>query len=317
MTSLITGICGFAGRHLAAHLVASGDRVVGTYILESDKGNLGPLRRKVSLHRRDLRDLPKMAALIRKTKPDVVYHLAAQASAALSFRKPVLTVDINVTGTVSLLEAIRQESPKTKLLYLSSADVYGLVRPKDTPVKETHPPAPRNPYAASKLAGEELCRQYIRSFGLHIVSVRVFNHTGPGQALGFVVPDFASQIANLEKRSGRRRIKVGNLDAERDLSDVRDIVRGYRLLIQKGKSGEVYHLAGGTVYRMRTILDMMLDMARVPIEVVDDPKRMRPSDLPILSGSTTKTRRITGWRPSIPIETTLADSLDYWRNHGN
>jgi len=316
MTSLITGICGFAGRHLAAHLLGRGDRVAGTYIIETDPANLGPLRRKISLHRRDLRDQPRMAALIHRIKPDVIYHLAAQASAAVSFHKPVLTVDINVTGTMALLEAIRQESPRSKLLFLSSSDVYGLVRPKDTPLKETHPPAPRNPYAASKLAGEELCRQYMRSYGLKAVIARVFNHTGPGQATGFVVPDFASQIAALERRRGQRRIKVGNLNARRDISDVRDIVRGYRLLMQKGKPGEIYHLAGGTVYRMRAILDMLLEMARVPIEVVDDPSRQRPSDLPILCGDIAKTRRTTGWRPEIPIETTLADSLNYWREHG-
>lgn len=317
MTSLITGICGFAGRHLTEHLVASGDRVVGTYLDQGDQKNLGRLRRSVSLYRCDLRDPKKMASLIRRVRPDRIYHLAAQASAALSFDRPVLTVDVNVTGTASLLEAIRRELPKVRVLFLSSADVYGLVRPKDTPVKETHPPAPRNPYAASKLAGEELCRQYRRSFGLDVVIVRVFNHTGPGQALGFVVPDFASQIASLEKRGGRRRIKVGNLEAKRDISDVRDIVRGYRLLMMKGKSGEVYHLAGGKVYKMRTILEMMLKLALVPIEVVADPARQRPSDLPILSGSASKTRRATGWRPTIPIETTLADALDYWRAYGD
>jgi len=317
MTSFVTGICGFAGSHLAAHLLDVGETVAGTFLETADQANLGSLRKQIRLLQGDIRDTKRMRSLLRRTKPDIIYHLAAQASAALSFHQPVLTADINVTGTASLLEAMRQECPESRLLFLSSADVYGLVRPRDVPLKETQPPAPRNPYAASKLAGEELCRQHMRSYGLQIVIVRCFNHTGPRQAPGFVVPDFAMQIARLERSRGKREMKVGNLEAQRDISDVRDIVRGHRLLARKGKPGEVYHLASGKVYRIRAVLDMMLQLADVPIAVANDPRRQRPSDLPILAGSIAKTKRATGWRPTIPLTDTLARTLDYWRMYGN
>jgi len=316
MTALITGICGFAGRHLAQHLLDCGEHVFGTYLDAADRALLGPLARKVGLLQGDVRNPQKMGVVLRKTEPDVIYHLAAQASIAVSFVKPVATVDTNVTGTVGMLEAVRRERPGTRVLFPSSADVYGLVRPKDVPIRETHPTAPRNPYAVSKLAAEEVCRQYARTYGLSVIIARSFNHTGPGQAQGFVIPDFASQIARLEKQRGGV-LKVGNLNARRDLSDVRDIVRGYRLLAAKGKPGEVYHLGSGKAHRIKDLLELLLNMASGPVKIQRDPARQRPSDLPILMADTGRTRRRTGWRTQIPLERTLADTLEYWRTHGH
>ena len=225
MTALITGVCGFVGHHLARHLLESGEQVFGTYLDDEDRRRIGDLGKHVALLQGDVRDPRKMGLVLRKTRPDSIYHLAAQASVALSLSRPVLTVDVNVTGTAGLLEAVKRESPDTPVLFPSSSDVYGLVHPRDVPIRETHAPAPRNPYAASKLAAEEICRQYVRTHGLRVVMTRSFNHTGPGQACGFVVPDFASQIARLESSKGKAVLKVGNLNARRDLSDVRDIVR--------------------------------------------------------------------------------------------
>jgi GDP-4-dehydro-6-deoxy-D-mannose reductase len=317
MTSLITGVCGFAGRHLAEHLLQSDEHVFGTYLEHADTKNLGPLSQRVGLLQADVRNPHKMGMILRKTRPDTIYHLAAQASVAVSFQKPVATVDTNVTGTVGLLEAVKREAPESRVLFPSTSDVYGKVRRRDVPLRETHPVAPANPYAASKLAAEEICRQYERSFGLHIIIVRSFNHTGPGQGMGFVVPDFASQIARLERKRGVRQLKVGNLSAERDISDVRDIVRGYRLLARKAEPGQVYHLARGKAYRIREILGMLLGMAEKEIRIVSDPGRQRPSDLPILAGNAAKAKRATGWKAVIPIERTLEDCLNYWRSYGN
>jgi GDP-4-dehydro-6-deoxy-D-mannose reductase len=317
MTTLITGVSGFAGRHLAQHLLESGEQVFGADTDEGARKRLGPLERKIGFLYGDVRNPRKMGVVLKKTRPDRIYHLAAQASVAGSLRRPVATVDVNVTGTIGLLEAVKRESPETHVLFPSSADVYGRVRPQDVPIRETHPPAPRNPYAASKLAAEEICRQYVRAYGLHVVIARCFNHTGPGQARGFVVPDFASQIARLERGEGKAELRVGNLKARRDLTDVRDVVKGYRLLIEKGKSGEVYHLGRGRACAIAEVLELLIHMSDKPVRVVQDPSRQRPSDLPILVASLTKTRRRTGWRAEIAIEQTLADTLDYWRAHGH
>lgn len=315
MTALITGVCGFVGQYLATHLLEQGEHVFGTYLDLEDRSRMGSaLSRRVGLLQGDIRNPKKMGMVLRRTQPDAVYHLAAISSVGMSISRPVATMDINVSGTTGLLEALKRESPKTPVLFASSAEVYGKVRPSEVPIRETQKPAPRNPYAASKWAAEEVCHYYERTFGMRIVVARAFNHTGPGQATGFVIPDFASQIAGIE-RSGRGTLRVGNLEARRDLSDVRDIVRGYRLLILKGKPGEVYHLGSGRAHRVGDLLKRLIKLSSRPIQVEEDPDRMRPSDIPVLAGSLAKTRRATGWKATIPIERTLSDTLEYWRTH--
>ena len=315
MTALITGVCGFVGQYLAAHLLEQGEHVFGTYLDAEDRARMGsPLSKRVGLLQGDIRNPKKMGVVLRRTQPDAVYHLAAVSSVGMSISRPVATMDINVSGTTGLLEALKRESPKTPVLFVSSAEVYGKVRPSEVPIRETQKPAPRNPYAASKWAAEEVCHYYERTFGMRIVVARAFNHTGPGQATGFVIPDFASQIAAIE-RTGRGTLRVGNLEARRDLSDVRDIVRGYRQLILKGKPGEVYHLGSGKAHRVGDLLKRLIKLSSRPIHVEEDPDRMRPSDIPVLAGSLAKTRRVTGWKAAIPIERTLSDTLEYWRTH--
>ena len=316
MTALITGVCGFVGQYLAAHLLASGQQVFGTYLDSEDRARMsGALARKVGLLQGDVRNPRKMGVVLRRTQPDAVYHLAAVSSVGMSLSRPVATMDVNVSGTTGLLEAIKRESPRTPVLFVSSAEVYGRVRPAHVPIQETQAPAPRNPYAASKLAAEEVCHYYERTFGLRIVVARSFNHTGPGQSQGFVIPDFASQVAQIERHGGRGTLRVGNLNARRDISDVRDIVRGYRLLMQKGKPGDVYHLGSGRAHRVGDLLKWLLAFSTHNIKVERDPERMRPSDIPVLLASVDKVRRRTGWRSTVPIETTLLDTLNYWRKH--
>jgi GDP-4-dehydro-6-deoxy-D-mannose reductase len=314
LTALITGVCGFVGQYLAAHLLESGEHVFGTYLDLDDRARMGGLARHVGLLQGDVRNPKKMGMVLRRTQPDAVYHLAAVSSVGLSLSRPVATMDVNVSGTMGLLEAIKRESPKTPVLFVSSSEVYGLVKRTQVPIKETFTPAPRNPYAASKLAAEEVCHYYERTFGLRIVVARSFNHTGPGQGKGFVIPDFASQVAQIE-RQGRGKLHVGNLNARRDLSDVRDVVRGYRLLLKKGEPGQVYHLGSGQAYRVGDLLESLLALSTREIQVERDPKRMRPSDIPVLQASLAKTRRRTGWKAHIPIEQTLSDTLKYWRTH--
>jgi GDP-4-dehydro-6-deoxy-D-mannose reductase len=315
LTALITGVCGFVGQYLATHLLECGQHVFGTYLDQADRARMGALSRRVGLLQGDVRNPRKMGVVLRRTQPDAVYHLAAVSSVGLSLSRPVATMDVNVSGTTGLLEAIKRESPGTPVLFASSAEVYGRVRPSQVPIRETQPTAPRNPYAASKLAAEEVCHYYERTFGLRIVVARSFNHSGPGQQTGFVIPDFASQVAGIERAGGRGTLRVGNLEARRDLSDVRDIVRGYRLLLQKGTPGEVYHLGSGRAYRVGDLLQLLLNLSERPIRVEKDPHRMRPSDIPVLVGSLSKTRRATGWRAMIPIERTLSDTLEYWRRY--
>ena len=315
MTALVTGVCGFVGQYLAAHLLECGEQVFGTYLDLEDRARMGALSKHVGLLQGDVRNPRKMGVVLRRTQPDAVYHLAAVSSVGLSLSRPVATMDVNVSGTMGLLEAIKRESPLTPVLFASSAEVYGRVRPSQVPIRETQAPAPRNPYAASKLAAEEVCHYYERTFGLKVVVARSFNHTGPGQQTGFVIPDFASQVAKIEQSGGRGTLRVGNLEARRDLSDVRDIVRGYRMLLRKGKPGEVYHLGCGRAYRVGDLLQYLLELSSHPIHVEKDAHRMRPSDIPVLVGSLTKTRRATGWRAVVPMERTLSDTLEYWRRY--
>lgn len=212
-----------------------------------------------------------------------------------------------------MLDAIVGQSWLKRFLQVSSSDVYGLLKPRDLPVKPDRLPDPVSPYARSKVAAEYLVRTYYEQYHVPAVIVRAFNHTGPRQSADFVIPAFCKKIVRAERSRGQRRISVGNLEARRDISDVRDIVRGYRFLAEKGRSGQVYHLCSGRTHRIADLLKRLLAQSAVPIKVVKDKKIFRPTDLPILQGSNFSSRRDTGWRPEMPIEKTLADCLQFWR----
>lgn len=315
---LITGINGFAGSHLAELCVSSGDQVAGTVQPKTDAANVKPIRHELDLISTDLLKPQQVHRALQRSKPQWIVHLAASTSVGESFDDPATTIRNNVNTTLNLLEAIRTNASVRKhvetILIVASSEVYGRVKPNQIPLTESTPLQPVNPYGASKAAVEMLAMTYRESFGLPIVHVRASNHTGPRQRTGFVVPDFCHAIAQLERKTGKRVIKVGNLSAKRDFSDVRDIVRGYRQIAQKGKTGVVYHLGSGKARTVKSVLDALLRMAEVTITVAADPKKMRPAEVPILRPDISRARRDVGFTPTIPWTQTLRDTLEYHRH---
>lgn len=247
---------------------------------------------------------------LRLWQPEWVAHLAAVSSVGASLKDPKQTFRINVEGTRHLLEEIEEGSPDTKVLAVSTSDIYG--QGSDTPLSELvlNEAQPRSPYAQSKWEMEKLIEE---RFLKNTLRVRPFPHIGPGQALGFVTADFASQIAGIEKREQAPTIKVGNLKAKRDFTDVRDVVRAYRLLMKQGQLGEVYHVASGKTASIQFVLDELLKLSKVDIEVEQDPERMRPADIPVLVGDAGKLKEAVGWKPVISLKQSLDDILNYWR----
>lgn len=313
MRSLITGVSGFAGSHLAELLLAepgSAHEVWGCDLSNRRRPNQpSPLQRLVV----DLRDAEAARRLVQQSLPEAVYHLAGQASVGDSWSQPWDTLETNLRSLVNLLEAILAAGLRPRVLVVGSADVYGRVPVERLPISETHPLQPDSPYGVSKVGQDMLGLQYFLSRGLTVVRVRPFNHLGPRQHPRFVAPSFASQIAAIE--SGRQPpvLRVGNLEARRDYTDVRDVVRAYRLALEQGEPGEVYNIGSGRSWRIRDLLDILLGMAAVPIRVEIDKERFRPVDLPDLVCDATKFRARTGWAPQIPLEQSLKDLLNYER----
>jgi GDP-4-dehydro-6-deoxy-D-mannose reductase len=309
----VTGIEGFVGRHLADHLLSAGYEVSGTVWEESQ---VGPLQERFDLLRlfqADIRNRDVMSKVLKETGPDAIIHLAAQSSGFFSYQNPRLTFEVNVLGTVNILETVNKLTPDARVILVCSSDVYGKVDKEMLPLKESTPFCPINPYSASKAAQDLLGVQYYYSHGLNIVRTRSFPHTGPGQSAVFALSNFARQIAAIESQDDPKPMGVGNLDVVRDYLDVQDVVRAYEILINKGYAGDVYNIASGTGYRLGDLLDTMLTLSIKNIEVDRDPDLFRPSDIPILIGDSTKFRELTGWEPTVPIKDTLRRLLDYWR----
>ncbi len=313
--ALITGVAGFAGGFLAEYLLSAENfEVVGTYLSDDQLKFAQYIKGKVKLKKLDLLDAQETSILVKETKPDYVFHLAALTSPSESFGNPSLTITNNVAAQVNLLEAIRESAVDATILIVSSADVYGLVDKADLPIDEQTPLMPVNPYAVSKLAQDFLGLQYYLSYGLKIIRVRPFNHIGPRQSARFVVPSFAKQIAEIEKGKVEKVISVGNLYSKRDFTDVRDMMRAYLLALDKGQPGEVYNIGSGTSHKIQEILDMLLSLSSEKITVEIDKNKFRPKDEPELICDRTKFTQKTGWEPKIDIMQTLRDTLDYWRS---
>jgi GDP-4-dehydro-6-deoxy-D-mannose reductase len=291
--ALITGGKGFVGQWLAAHLKDHGDDVA-VIDLETDVADGAAVRR-----------------VLRDVVPDAVYHLAAMTHVGESWEQPSQVLRVNVLGTAEVLAAARAESPRARVLVVSSAEVYGVVTPEQLPLGERTPTAPASPYAASKLAAEVLSLQAWRGYGQPVVVVRPFNHIGPGQSPNFFVPAMAKRIVEA-RRSGAASLLVGTLTTRRDFTDVRDVVRAYRLLIEVGAPGEVYNVCSGLDVAMSDVAAQLLALAGADLTLDTDPALVRPVDVPVLRGDAALLRTATGWEPTIPLATTLADVLASW-----
>lgn len=315
MRALITGITGFAGSHLAEYILAEqpGVEVYGTFRWRSRMDNVEHLDGRIKLVEADLRDYTSVHRALEISRPDYIFHLAAQSFVPASWNAPSDTIVTNVTGQTNLFEAIRALKLDPVVQIACSSEEYGLVHPDETPIKETNPLRPLSPYAVSKVGQDYLGYQYFQSYGLKAIRTRGFNHTGPRRGQVFVTSNFCSQVAAIELELQEPVIRVGNMEAIRDFTDVRDMVRAYWLAVTKAKPGEVYNIATGHGIHIREMLDLVLSFSRVKVRTEVDPERLRPSDVEILIGDSSKFRADTGWEPQIPFEQTVRDLLDYWR----
>jgi GDP-4-dehydro-6-deoxy-D-mannose reductase len=312
---LITGASGFAGTHLCEYLLTQKQfEIYGTYLLE-ESVQKSPVKEKIQFKKIDLVDKQQTTNLIREIKPDALIHLAAASSPNQSFKDPAATFIANVTSQINILEAMRENNlTNTNTLIISSGDIYGSVQPEELPVNEKSPLRPTSPYAVSKITQDYLGLQYFLTYNLQCVRVRPFNHIGPAQSPGFVVSDFSKQIAEIEKDKKEPVIYVGNLNAKRDFTDVRDTIQAYYLLLQKGIPGEPYNIGSGKSHSAKEILDILLKLSTTKITIKQDPQKLRPIDTPDITCDSTKLNKLTGWKPKIPLEKTLQDTLDYWRS---
>ncbi len=312
MKALITGISGFVGSHLAEYLLEATDwQVAGTVF--GPYGNIADLCGQLELYPAELSRLDVMTFILEQSQPDVIFHLAAQPLVTASRLDPWGTLETNIRMQLNVLEGVARVRPDCRVLVVGSSEEYGLVSPEDLPIDEDTPLRPLSAYALSKVAQDLMGLQYFLTHGLQVVRVRPFNHIGPRQRLGFVASDFASQIAAAEAGLQPPVIEVGNLAARRDLSDVRDVVRAYAMLITQGEPGEVYNIGSGESYSVQALLDRLLAMSQVAVEVRQDPNRLRPSEVPDMICDATRIRERTGWQTTIPIEQSLREVLEYWR----
>ena len=304
MKALVTGATGFVGRHLSAYLRSCGDEVVG-----ADRAAYEDV---IVV---DITEAASVEQVFADVAPDVVYHLGGWSDVGASWTAPVEAYKVNAEGTLNVLEAARHHGVG-RVMVVSSADIYGVVPDDLLPITEQHPLRPVSPYAVSKVAADYLALQAHLGHGLEVVRARAFNHLGPGQSENFVASAIASRIAANE-RDGTTEVPVGNLAARRDFTDVRDVVVAYRLLVEQGAAGEAYNVCSGRAVAIQELADQLLSLAKHPMRLVVDPDRYRSVDVPTVLGDAARLRAATGWEPSIPLATTLADLLEYWRQRSS
>ena len=309
MKALIVGGAGFVGSYLIDHLRGKCKWSISVTKMAHENIN------NSNIDIFDLNILCKddIVKLLTQIKPDYIFHLAAQSSVALSWKNPALTIDVNIKGSVNLLDAVRELDYKPRILLIGSGEEYGHINAYETPIRENNATRPGNIYAATKVAQNLIGKIYSDAYQMDIVMVRAFNHIGPNQASLFVVADFCKQVAEIEKGIKEPIIKVGNLSAKRDFTDVRDVVKAYALLVQKGKSGETYNVGSGKAISIEDILKLILSMSHANINVEIDENKLRPVDVPIIEADVTKITQATGWNKVIKLEETIADTLNYWR----
>lgn len=311
MRALITGITGFAGGHLAQILLDRGDSVFG---IARDEGySLAHLSQPIDSVIADLCDINVVRHILAEVKPEAIYHLAGQAFVPTSWSSPWETFENNVLPQLNILQAMLAQGSKARLLVVASNEVYGHVSVDKLPVNEEMPMRPDNPYGVSKVAQDVLALQYHLSHGVDVLRVRAFNHIGPRQSPVFVAASFAKQIAEIEAGLREPVLHVGNLEAQRDFTDVVDVMRAYALLVEHGQSGEAYNVGTGRAYSIQYLLDTMLGFSTAAIRIRPDETRMRPSDTPLIYADNRKLCAQTGWRPTIKFEDSLKRVLEYWR----
>ena len=313
MRSLITGVGGFAGSHLADLLLAQPTNAGAVWGCDLTDTRRPFHPAELHLLAADLRDAAAVRDVIERTRPEQIFHLAGQAFVGDSWAQPWETLETNLRAEVNLLEAVVAAGIAPRILVVGSADEYGQRSRLDHPLDEDQPLRPDSPYAVSKVGQDMLGLQYFLSYQLPVVRVRPFNHIGPRQNPKFVAPAFASQIAAIEAGRQPPVLRAGNLSARRDFTDVRDVVRAYALLLERGEPGEVYNIGSGRSRGIRELLDILLGLARAAIEVEVDTGRLRPVDLPDLVCNAARLRERTGWQPEYSFEQTLSDLLDYER----
>ncbi len=314
MRVLVTGVTGFAGSHLVDHMLGmSGVEIHGLYRWRSPLDNIQHALDRIHLHECDLRDAFSTRDMIEEIRPDRIFHLAAQSFVPTSWTAPTESLTTNIIGQLNVFEAVRKIGIEPRIQIACSSEEYGLALEHELPITEENPLRPLSPYAVSKVGQDMLGYQYFMSYRMPIIRTRGFNHEGPRRPPVFVISDFAMQVAAIERGTRPPVLRVGNLDAQRDFTDVRDMVRAYWLALEKGRPGDVYNICSGESHSIRQVVDLLLGMTRVQIKVETDPRRLRPSDVPVLRGDCTKFRRETGWQADIPFARTVEDLLDYWR----
>ncbi len=310
MRALITGIGGFAGSHLADYLVEHTDCEVWG-VVRRTRWRIAHLEGRIHTVVCDLTDAAATLRLVEEVRPDVVFHLAASSRVGASWVHPWQTYETNLRTQLTLLEALVSTGQRPRVLIVGSNEAYG--KPERLPVDERHPFRPVTPYGVSKAAQDLMGLQYFLAHDVPVVRVRPFNHIGPRQSLGFVCPDFASQVARIEAGQQEPVIRVGNLSARRDFTDVRDVAVAYWLALTRGDPGDAYNVGRGESHAVQEILDILVQASRAPIRIEVDPKRMRPSDIPEVRCDASKLRHRTGWAPTIPFEQSVLDTLEDWR----
>lgn len=310
MKALIVGAAGFVGKYLANHLIDEYGMEVAVTKLPHEKIEI----EGVSVHDLNILEKDDIVNLLFQVRPDYIFHLAAQSSVGLSWKNPQLTIDINIKGSVNLMDAIRELFYKPRVLLIGSGEEYGHILPGETPIREGNMIRPGNIYAATKVCQNMIGSIYAKAYDMDLMMVRAFNHIGPTQAPIFVVADFCKQVAEIEKGLRPPVMYVGNLSAKRDFTDVRDVVRAYALLVQKGEPGETYNVGSGHAISIQKMLDMIIAKSDKEIKIEVDPNKLRPVDVPIIEADIDKLCKQTGWKQTISLEQTIEETLNYWRN---
>lgn len=311
VNTLITGVNGFAGSYLAEHLLSQGISVHGT--VRPGSAVADPLKAAVTLHEVDLMDAPSVARAVSEVAPDLIFHLAALSSVSGSWADPADTLTNNICCQLNVLQSVLAADLDPRILIVGSKEEYGMLHPDELPVAEDNPLRPTSPYGVSKVAQDLMGYQFFLSHGLRCVRVRPFNHIGPRQGDEFVVPAIARQVAEAEAGLHPPLVHVGNLEVKRDFTDVRDVVRAYHLILLHGEPGEVYNIGSGAMVSLGYIIEFLLERASVTLSVEQDQARLRPGDVAECVCDYSRLQRQTGWRPQIPLQQTLEDTLHYWR----